>query len=112
MTFSVISNPSYHSKIGFTQAQFKKLDDLYCRSASLKILNYRTVDCDFEEGLATYTYYKTAHHKPFLQFVIRRVGPRDLMYEVFMEGRGRIAQSGLFERAFEKLQDMIRHAGG
>lgn len=108
MSFSVISNPSYHSKIGFTQAQFKKLDDLYCRAASLKILNYRTVDCDFEEGLASYTYYKSAAHKPFAQFIIRKVGPRDMMYEVFVEGKGRVTQSGLFDRAYERLAEAIR----
>jgi hypothetical protein len=107
MAFSVISNPSYHSKIGFTQAQFKKLDDLYCRAASLKILNYRTVDCDFEEGLACYTYYKSPAHKPFAQFIIRKVGPRDMMYEVFVEGKGRVTQSGLFDRAYERLADAI-----
>ena len=107
MSFAVISNPAYQARPGFTQAQFKKLDDLYCRAASLKALNYRTVDCDFEEGVAIYTYYINAHHTPLLQFVIRRIGPADMMYEVFCAGKGRIAKSGVFERAFACLKSEI-----
>jgi hypothetical protein len=107
MGFEVFTNPSYVAKTGFTQSQFKKLDDLYCRSASAKILTYRTVECDFDEGVASYTYYKTHGESPYLQFVIRKVGPRDMMYEVFKQGEGRIAKSGVFDKAFETLRTEI-----
>lgn len=107
MVFQVITNPSFHAKTGFTQAQFKKLDDLYCRAATTKVLNFRTVECDFDEGIASYTYYQTKDHPPVFQFLIRRVGPKDMMYEVMKQGSGRIAKSGVFERAFEILRTEI-----
>ena len=104
MVFQVIHNPAFQAKTGFTQAQFKKLDDLYCRAASLKTLNFRTVECDFEEGVASYTYYKTQDQPPLFQFIIRRVGPKDMMYEVYKQGGGRIGKSGVFTTAYEKLR--------
>lgn len=100
--FSRSSHPS-----GFTNAQFKKLDGLYLQASAAKALTYRTVDCDFDEGVATYTYYKSAHFAPYLSFVIRRVGPRTTMYEVFLQDKGRILKSGVFEKAFERLQSEI-----
>lgn len=100
--FSKISHPS-----GFTNAQFKKLDGLYLQAAAERVLNYRTVDCDFDEGMATYTYYKAEKFNPYLQFVIRKVGPRTTMYEVYMEDKGRIAKSGVFEKAFERLREEV-----
>jgi hypothetical protein len=93
--------------MGFTQAQFKRLDDLYCRSASNKILTYRTVECDFEKEVASYTYYKSQTETAYLQFLIRKVGPKDMMYEVYKQGGGRIAKSGVFERAFDVLRAEI-----
>jgi hypothetical protein len=107
MVFEVITNPQYITKTGFTQGQFKRLDDLYCRSASAKILTYRTVECDFDEGVASYTYYKAQSETPYLQFILRRVGPKDMMYEVFKQGEGRIFKSGIFDRAYEKLAEEI-----
>ncbi len=107
MVFQVITNPAFQAKTGFTQAQFKKLDDLYCRAASEKSLNFRTVECDFEEGVASYTYYKSHEQAPLFQFVIRRIGPRDMMYEVMKQGGGRIAKSGVFDKAYEVLRAEI-----
>ena len=107
MAFDVISNPAFHARTGFTNAQFKSLDDLYCLAASQKILNYRTVECDFDESIARYTYYVSAYHKPVLQFVIRKTGPQAQSYEVFAKDKGCVAKSGLFERAFEKLHEII-----
>lgn len=107
MAFTVITNPSFQAETGFTQAQFKKLDDLYCRAASEKTLTYRSVECDFEEGVASYTYYKAEGHSPLLQFVIRRVGPKAMMYEVYKQGGGMIAKSGVFARAYERLRQEI-----
>jgi hypothetical protein len=99
------SNASHTS--GFTTAQFKKLDGLYLKAAAEKTLTYRTVECEFEEGLASYTYYKSAHLSPLLKFVIRRVGPRTTMYEIYMQDKGRILKSGLFEKAYERLAEEI-----
>lgn len=96
-------NPAMRRASGFTNAQFKKLDGLYLKAASEKALSYRTVDCDFDEGVAAYTYYKSRYHAPYLQFVIRRVGPRATMYEVFLQGKGRVAKSGEFAKAYAKL---------
>lgn len=107
MAFEVIHNPSYTTKTGFTNGQFKRLDDLYCRAASAKLLTYRTVECDFEEGVASYTYYKAQSESPYLQFVLRRVGPKDMMYEVFKQGEGKIAKSGVFDRAYNSLREQI-----
>jgi len=92
---------------GFTNMQFKKLDGLYLQSASRGALTYRTVDCDFDEGVATYTYYKSEHFLPYLSFIIRRVGPRTTMYEVYLKDKGRVVKSGVFDKAFERLQAEI-----
>ncbi len=94
---------------GFTNWQFKQLDGLYLQSAANGVLTYRTVDCDFDEGVASYTYYKSEHFSPYLSFIIRRVGPRTSMYEVFMQDKGRIIKSGVFEKAFEKLKGEIEN---
>ncbi len=112
MAFQVITNPSFQAKTGFTQGQFKKLDDLYCRAASLKILTFRTVECDFEEGIASYTYYQSQTHAPSFQFVIRKVGPKDMMYEVYKQGGGLIAKSGIFAKAYDRLKEEISLFGG
>lgn len=109
MTFRVIDNPKYFPKTGFTNAQFKKLDALYLKSVAVKALNYRTVDCDFDEGLASYTYYKTEGEVPYLQFLIKKVGPRTMMYEVYKHGKGRITKSGVFEKAYQKLEEEIEN---
>ncbi|MCK6417525.1 MAG: hypothetical protein L6Q57_01120 [Alphaproteobacteria bacterium] len=107
MAFSVITNPGFAPRTGFTNAQFKQLDDLYCRAASLKTLNFRSVECDFDEGWAAYTYYISAQHDPILQFIIRKVGPQAVHYEVYRAGKGRLLQTTLFDRACERLKAEI-----
>lgn len=107
MTFHIIDNPNHKATIGFTSAQFRKLDGLYLQAASDKTLTYRTVDCDFDEGIATYTYYKSQHYSALLQFIIRKVGPHTMHYELFKQGKGCIAKSGLFERTFDRLSAEI-----
>lgn len=94
---------------GFTNTQFKKLDGLYIQAAAHKTLTYRTVDCDFDEGIARYTYYKSEHFAPYLQFVIQKVGPRTTMFEVYMQDKGRIIKSGVFDKAFERLKAEIEN---
>lgn len=93
---------------GFTTSQFKKLDGLYLQAAAAKTLTYRTVECDFEEKTASYTYYQSESHQAYLQFCIRQVGPRTMMYELYKQGKGRITKSGLFEKVFEKLKSEIQ----
>lgn len=107
MTFRVIDNPNLRAQAGFTTGQFRKLDGLYLRAAAVRALTYRTVECDFDEEVASYTYYETEGRTSYLQFVIAKVGPRTMMYEVYKQGKGRIAKSGVFERAFEKLEKEI-----
>jgi len=107
MTFEVINNPDFVQPAGFTKQQFRMLDQLYCACATDKTLTYRTVDCDFDEGIASYTYYKSFNHAPYLQFIIRKVGPRSTMFEVFKYGKGRVAKSGVFDRAYDKLRAEI-----
>ncbi|MGH1455974.1 MAG: hypothetical protein ACRBDI_04270 [Alphaproteobacteria bacterium] len=103
MVFEVIHNPAFQQPAGFTQNQFRKLDQLYCSASVHKVLTYRTVECDFDAGLASYTYYLSNQNVPYLQFVIRKVGPATTMFEVYKQGKGRIAKSGVFDRAYEKL---------
>lgn len=94
---------------GFSNFQFKRLDGLYLRAAGQGVLTYRTVECDFDEGVASYTYYKSEHFAPYFTFVIRQVGPRATMFEVYLQGKGRITKSGVFEKAFERLEAEIEN---
>ncbi len=111
MNDKVITIPNFSKQVeqsaGFTQSQFRKLDGLYIRASAEKALTYRTVECDFDEGLASYTYYVTVGEAPYIQFLIRRVGPRTVMYEIYLKDKGRILKSGLFDRAFERLSEEV-----
>lgn len=107
MSSNIIQVPAASPHAGFTKGQFRKLDQLYCFAVANKLMATRTVECDFDEGVASYTYYVAAHNPPYLQFVIRKVGPRVNMYELYKQGKGRIVKSGLFERTFEALQEEI-----
>lgn len=109
MTFTVIHNPDFGKleKAGFTRFQFQKLDALYLRAMQHKIITCRAVDCDFDAGILTFTYAKTEHHPPMFQFVIRQVGPQQVMYELYQDGKGRAFKSGLFDRVYEKLEAAI-----
>lgn len=94
-------------KAGFTRFQFQRLDALYLRAVQAKVLTARFVDCDFEEGVATFSYAKTESHPPLFRFVIRQVGPRQVMYELYQQGKGRAYKSGLFDRVYERLESEI-----
>lgn len=109
MAFEVINNPDFGKleKAGFTRFQFQRLDGLYLRAVQAKVLNCRAVDCDFDAGVCTFTYAKTDHHPPMFQFIIRQVGPSQVMYELFQDGKGRAFKSGLFDRVFGKLEDEL-----
>lgn len=107
MKFEVIHNPAFSQAPGFSQAQFRKLDQIYCAAAASGVIPYRTVDCDFDEGVASYTYYQAEGQSPYLCFVIRKAGPRAMMYELYKRGKGRIAKSGIFERTLETLRQEV-----
>jgi len=110
MVFRVIDNPDlkkFKAQSGFKNAEFKMLAGLYSRAAGVRALYDIAVDVDFDEGLCTFTYYRSNNYVPFLQFVIRRVGPNTDMYELYMEGKGRISKSGLFERTFKRLEEEV-----
>ena len=109
MSENIINGPFLKKvqKAGFTNFQFKQLDGLFLRAAADKVLSYRSVDCDFDEGIAEFSYYKSEHQPYFLKFVIHQVGPRTNMYEVWSRDKGRLFKSGLFERALERLAEEI-----
>ena len=111
MSFTVIHNTNMVAKAGFTNAQFKKLDGLYLRAVADKVLCDRSVECDFDEGVVSYTYYRTSGSVPYLRFVIRKVGPRTMMYEVFRDKKGRVKKSGVFDIAFGRLVEEIDGLG-
>ncbi len=107
MSIEYFINRDPNQSSGFTQNQFKKLDALYLTAAAHKVLYNRAVDCDLDEGIARFTYYKTEHSAPILQFIIHRVGPRTNMFELYKEGKGRILKSGMFDRVYDKLREEI-----
>lgn len=109
MELTVIENPHFNAfeKAGFTRHQFQKLDALYLRAVQTKVLTVRMVDCDFEEGIAEFAYAKAEHHPPLFRFIIRQVGPRQVMYELHCHGKGRPYKSGLFDRVYERLSAEI-----
>ncbi len=110
MGFDVINNPDFNrfrKRSGFKNSEFKQLAGLYSRAAIVKALYDISVDVDCDEGVCTFAYFRTNNSPAYLQFVIRRVGPFTDMYEVFKQGKGRIARSGIFARAFEKLEEEI-----
>ena len=75
----------------------------FLRAVADRVLCDRTVECDFDEGVASYTYYRSSGGVPYLKFIIRKVGPRTMMYEVFQDKKGRIKKSGVFDIAFKRL---------
>lgn len=105
MSENIINGPFSQKteKAGFTNHQFKRLDALFLMAAAHKVLIYRAVDCDFDEGVAQFSYYKGERQPYLLRFVIRQVGPRTNMYEIWTREKGRIFKSGLFDRAYERL---------
>lgn len=106
----MINNPNFQKdsqRVGFKNHEFKKLAGLFSWGATHKVLYDISVDVDFEDNLATFTYHQSNSYTPFLTFMIRQVGPRTTMYEVWKEGKGRITKSGMFERSFERLQTEV-----
>ena len=110
MSFRVINNPDYlksNNQTGFKNHEFKKLSGLFSRGASAKVIYDIGVDVNFEESICNFVYYRSSTYIPYVHFIIRQVGPRTTMYEVWKEGKGRIAKSGLFARAFERLEKEV-----
>lgn len=110
MSFKVIDNPEFHkfgTRSGFRNHEFRQLATLYSRGVSGKAVHDMAVDVDFDAGVCAFTYYRGHGRAPFLQFIVRHVGPRANMYELFMADKGRVAKSGLFERVYERLAQEI-----
>lgn len=112
MSLHVLNTPAAEQTTGFTRAQFQKLDQLYIYAASRRVLTHRTVDCDFNEGLATYTYFHAVSAPPAIQFAIRKVGPRTTMFELYCQGRGRVLKSTIFDRVYEALSEEVERVIG
>ena len=109
MVFQVIDNPDFgkfRARSGFKNAEFRLLAGLFSRAASAKALIDMAVDVDFDEGTCPITYYKT-RYEPYLSFVVRHVGPKTVMYEVYKTEKGQMTKSGLFTRAYERLAEEI-----
>ena len=107
MSFRVIDNPDFKkfkAHAGFKNHEFKLLAGLFSRAAADKVLFDISVNVDFDEGICSFAYYKSAHAPAYLELIIRQVGPRTSMYELYKEGKGRIAKSGLFQRVYERLE--------
>lgn len=98
---------AYQRRSGFKNAEFKRLDGLYIRAVSQKLIFDRAVDVDMDEGVCRFSYYRTPNSQPYLTFIVRHVGPKTNMYEVWLEGKGRVEKSGLFDRAYERLEQEI-----
>ncbi len=105
----MINNPHFgkFEKAGFTRFQFQRLDALYLRAIQGKVLMSRFVDCDFDAGIATFSYAKSDVHPPLFRFVIRQVGPQQVMYELYQQGKGRAYKSGLFDRVYDRLEEAV-----
>lgn len=108
MSSNVISVSGHQPHTGFTQGQFRKLDQLYCSAVSERLMACRSVEYDYDEGVASYTYFISAQQAPYLQFVIRKIGSGFTMFELFKQGRGRVVRSGIFDRVYEQLVYEIR----
>ena len=109
MVFQVIDNPDFgkfRARSGFKNAEFRLLAGLFSRAASAKALIDMAVDVDFEEGTCTISYFKT-RYEPYLRFVVRHVGPKTTMYEVYKAEKGQLVKSGLFPRAYERMVEEI-----
>ncbi len=107
MQDNVISVLNGSEKRGLSRYQFQKLDGVFLQAASKKVLQNRMVDCDFEQGYVEISLSKTPQHPPLIAFVAQKVGPRTIMYELYMEGRGRIEKSALFDRVFDRYRDEV-----
>lgn len=110
MNLTVIENPEFKkfkSRSGFRNAEFRKLATLYSRGVTGRAVHDMAVDVDFDEGVCTFTYYRGHGRTPYLQFLVRHVGPQSNMYELYLENKGRIAKSGLFDRVYERLEAEI-----
>ena len=92
---------------GFRNVEFKLLAGLFSRASCRKLIYDMAVDVDMERGMCSFAYHRARNAPASLVFVVLHVGPHTSMYEVWREGRGRIAKSGLFARAFERLEAEI-----
>lgn len=92
---------------GFRNAEFKMLAGLFSRASAAKLVYDMAVDADMEAGVCSFAYYRTKNAPASLTFVVRHAGPQANMYEVWQDGKGRIFKSGLFARAFERLESEI-----
>ncbi|MCB9963593.1 MAG: hypothetical protein H6855_00980 [Rhodospirillales bacterium] len=107
MKDNVISVLNTNVPSGLSNFQFRRLDQLYCLAVSRNVLSHRTVDCDFDAGMLRISLSKSAHHESYLEFIAEKVGPRTTMYALYLNGKGLIARSALFERVLERMQEEV-----
>ena len=109
MSDNVISVLSTNAPSGISNSQFRRIDQVYGLAVSKNVLTYRSVQCDFDKGEMTIALAKSPNHGPIISFVANKVGPKTTMYELYMEKKGRIAKSALFDRVFERYRDEVEH---
>ena len=110
MVLQIIDNPDFKKfkkQSGFKNAEFRKLAGLFSRGVAARVLFDMAVDVDFDDHTCTFSYFRASVPRPFLRFVIRHVGPNADIYEIYKDGKGRVARSGLFDRAFARLESEI-----
>lgn len=96
---------------GFSNRQFRRLDALFLEAVQDKTLMHRAVSCDFDKGVARFTFHKTEHQPPVLEFRAVRAGPRHTLFELYKREGGLIARSALFDRVYDRLEEEIRVLG-
>lgn len=107
MNDNVISVLSDKSPSGISKSQFRRIDQVFSRAVAEKTLTYRTVDCDFDKGTMMISLAETPYHSPSVAFAANKVGPQTTMYELYVEGKGRVVKSTLFDRVFEAYRDTV-----
>ena len=107
MSDNVISVLSTNAPSGISNSQFRRIDQLYGLAVSKNVLTYRTVECDFDKGEMMIALSKSSHHEPAIAFVASKVGPKTTMYELYLEKKGRVAKSALFDRVFERYREEV-----
>lgn len=107
MTADILPILNEFGRAGFSRAQFQTLDGIFIRAVERGVLRHRTVDCDFDVGELSFCYCMSPQHPPLLTFMIKKVGPKTVMYELYHAQKGRIGRSALFDRIAGQLTEEI-----
>lgn len=114
MKLRVIENPNPPAKKAlpsdksfFNRREFGQIASLFSRAATYKALHKIAVDVSEDQKHGSITLHRSAQCPGYMQLQITKFGPKNTMYEVYQQGKGRVAKSGLFTRAYEKLAEEV-----